>query len=64
MVWIEVQGLPGSGTVAEGRDVSAGEVVEVQDGTARRLLALGHARLVEPPVQPDRTVAETRKRTR
>lgn len=56
-------GSPGSGTVAEGRDLAAGERVQVTEGTARRLLGMGIARLIEPPV-PDRPVAEVRKRTR
>lgn len=62
-VWIEVVGSPGSGTVADGRDLAAGERVEVEPGTARRLLAMGSARLIEPPGE-DQPVAMARKRTR
>lgn len=58
-VWVEIL----RGTVAEHRDVAPGEVVEVQDGTARRLVFGGLARVVEPPGL-DRPAAEQRKRTR
>lgn len=63
MLWIEVLGASSEGVVADGRDCAAGEVVAVQDATARRLVYAGRARLVEPP-GPDRPAAETRKRTR
>lgn len=64
MLWIQVVGSgPLDGVVAEGRDCASGEVVEVQDATARKLVYAGRARLVEPP-GPDRPAAEQRRRTR
>lgn len=57
-VWLEIL----RGTVADHRDVAPGDVVEVQDGTARRLVFAGQARVVEPPT--DRPAADIRKRTR
>lgn len=65
MIWVEVVGLPGrDGVVADGRDLAAGATVEVEDATARRLVALGRARLIEPPVPVDRPAVQVRARTR
>lgn len=68
MIWVEVLGAEGrDGVVGEGRDYAAGEVVAVHPGTARRLLASGRARMVEPPVTPAGgapLASETRRRTR
>ncbi len=68
MIWVEVLGTMGrDGVVAEGRDHAAGQVVAVSPVTARRLLASGRVRVVEPPaasVTPAPAVAEMRRRTR
>lgn len=68
MIWVEVLGTTGrDGVVGEGRDYAAGEIVAVHPVTARRLLASGRARVVEPPVAPAGgapLAADTRRRTR
>lgn len=59
MVWIEVT----RGTVADRRDLMVGQIVEVSDLTARRLVYAGAARVVEPP-PADVPVVQARARTR
>jgi hypothetical protein len=64
MVWIEILGRPGNGTVADGQSVAVGARVDVRDATARRLVFAGQARVVEGPVDADPVVAQARARTR
>lgn len=49
MAWIEIRNAAGAGTVAGGRTVRNGEIVEVGLDEARFLVALGKALPADPP---------------